>query len=182
MVRPVKGLVRSRLLAHLLACTLLRPPKIPPNSFVKRTLPLTSTRSIVCAHVRLSIRKQMLCDMGGGGTPGPILGSVVPLEDDLLAVPAKVFLEQFAVGIHHLVQAADVGVHVMAIAHDLAQVVLNVSVKSFPIFGAAAERWQIVEVGMSLFDGQKLVAIVEPGFVARAIQQPELAVLVPLRL
>ena len=106
--------------------------------------------------------------------------SIVALEDDLLAVPAKLFLEQFAVGIDHLVQSADVGLHVAALTNNLANVVLNVASKSWPIVATAAQSRQVVEVGMRLFDGAKLIAVVEAVFVASAIHQPEFAILMPL--
>ncbi len=60
--------------------------------------------------------------------------------------------------------------------------VLHVSAQSVPAVRAAAKRWKIVEVGVSLLDRQKFVAVVKPGLIARAIQQPELAILMPLRL
>jgi len=61
------GHVRSRFLAHLPAKALVRPPKIPPNSFAKKTLSLTPTLSMFCARFRVSPSKQGFCDMGGGG-------------------------------------------------------------------------------------------------------------------
>src|SRR5271165_6996213 len=107
--------------------------------------------------------------------------SVVSLEDDLLAVPAELLLKQLAVGVDHLVQAADVGLHVTTSSDDVEHVVLNVTAKSLPFVSATAECRNIVEVGVGLLDGPKLIAVIKSGFVARAVHEPKLWILIPFR-
>src|ERR1017187_9598801 len=94
--------------------------------------------------------------------------SVIPLEHDLLAVPAHLFFEQLATGVHHLMQAADVRLHLAAASDDLAQVVLHIAAAAGPKLAAAAERWHIVEVRVVARDALELVAVIEAVLVARA--------------
>src|SRR5271165_4207545 len=63
VVRPVMGSVRSRFFTRLHAKTPIRPPKIPPNSFVQRILPVTPTRRAVAAQIAAILRKTR--DVGG---------------------------------------------------------------------------------------------------------------------
>jgi hypothetical protein len=54
VVRPVMGHVRARFFAHVPAKASVRPPKIPPKSFLLKTLPVTPTRSRICERFRVS--------------------------------------------------------------------------------------------------------------------------------
>src|SRR5271167_2025238 len=65
------GHVRFRIFAHLPANTPVQPPKIPPNSFVKRNLPLTPTRSRICAQNPAIFMKTRNFGGRGRGYPMP---------------------------------------------------------------------------------------------------------------
>ena len=65
------GHARSRFSAHLPAKAAVHFRKSPCNSFVRKTLPLTPTHSIVCPAKSLSPRKHGICRMGGGGVTIP---------------------------------------------------------------------------------------------------------------
>src|SRR5271166_2517698 len=69
VVRPVMGSVRSRFFTRLHAKTPIRPPKIPPNSFVQRILPVTPTRSTGCAQIPAIFMETRNFGGGGRGTP-----------------------------------------------------------------------------------------------------------------
>ena len=74
---------------------------------------------------------------------------VVALEDNLLAVPTQFLFEKFAVCVNHLVQTADVGVHVFALADNFANVVLYITSKPGPVSFSTAKRGEVVEIRMS---------------------------------
>src|SRR5689334_4701007 len=74
--------------------------------------------------------------------------SVVLLVQDRFPVPAQAF-EEFAIGFNHLIQAANVGMHVAAPLDDSRQVFLNISPQTWPVGGAAAEGWQILKIRMT---------------------------------
>src|SRR5271165_2635687 len=70
---------------------------------------------------------------------------IVLLVENRFPVPAQA-LQQLAIGFDHLVQAANVGVHVGAALNDPQQVVLNISSQTLPFRSAATERRQITKV------------------------------------
>src|SRR4029077_18499951 len=87
-------------------------------------------------------------------------GSVVFFVTDRSSIPTQT-LQQLAVRLDHLVEAADVGVHVATHSHDFSQMLLHVSSQPFPIGSGAAQRGQkmkIVVLGSETF---KLFAIVD---------------------
>src|ERR1019366_8706041 len=86
------------------------------------------------------------------------------------------------VGVHHLVQTANVSPHVGASGHNLAHMVLNVAAKPLPFVVTTAQSWDVVEVGMRLLDREKFIVVIESVFVTGAIDQPELMALVAFGL
>src|SRR5271157_1429223 len=66
------GHVCSRFFTHLPANPALHLQKIPPKSFVQRILPVTPTRSTVCAqNPANSMKTRNFVGGGGGGVPKP---------------------------------------------------------------------------------------------------------------
>ena len=96
VVRPVMGSVRSRFFAHL-PVQAVRPPKIPSNSFIHRTLPITPKRSRICARFRVSLSKQVFCEVGGRGVPSIVTSSVVVSQN---AGPYTRSVLMLTVGVH----------------------------------------------------------------------------------
>src|SRR6185312_3024680 len=102
--------------------------------------------------------------MAKGGGRGPAshhpTKSVVLLVQDRFPVPAQAFKE-FAIGFNHLIQAANVGMHVVAPQDDPRQVFLNISPQTWPVGGAAAEGWQILKIRMTRGQIQKFRVVVD---------------------
>ena len=107
---------------------------------------------------------------------------VVPLEHDLLAVPAQLFLKQLAIRVHHLMQAANVSLHVGAAGDNLAHVVLHVAAAACPKIAAAAERRNVMEVRVFPLDTLELVAVVDAVLIASAEDQPVFVAAIAFRL
>src|SRR5437588_7161203 len=111
------------------------------------------------------LQKRKVGDVGLIPNPGSGVFSVVALEDDLLFVPAELLHQQFAVGGDHVVQAADVGVHVGAFferarEHDLFHVLLDIAALARPGVFGAANGDEVMEVGILSRHLLKLLAIV----------------------
>ncbi len=64
-----------------------------------------------------------------------------------------------------------------AVFDDLRDVILNVTAQAGPLGLGAAERGQVVEVGRALGQRGELVVVVHVGFVARAVDEPDLLAL-----
>src|SRR4029077_14250890 len=121
----------------------------------------------------------VICDVHDGSPPQKWIGnystgSVVFFVSNRSSIPAQT-LQQLAVRLDHLVEAADVGVHVGAGSYDFGQMFLHVSAEPFPIGSGAAQRGQKMKVGVFGGETFKLFAIVSVLLAARAEQQPELA-------
>src|SRR5271166_7154693 len=71
------GSVRSRFFTHFHAKTPVQPPKIPPNSFVQRILPVTPTRSTGCAQNPAILMKTRNFGGRGEGYPGAVARPVL---------------------------------------------------------------------------------------------------------
>ena len=70
------GHVRCRFFTHLPANTPVQPPKIPPNSFVQRNLPLTPTRRGTYArNSRKLVKNEDFTRRGVGGGGESIPGT-----------------------------------------------------------------------------------------------------------
>src|ERR1035438_9179568 len=80
------GHLRSRFSTHLPANPPVRPQKIRPKSLFRSILPVSPTRSRVCARLRVSPSKHGFCDMGGRGVPPP---QSIPLRETNLAAPTR---------------------------------------------------------------------------------------------
>src|SRR5450631_2651740 len=74
-------------------------------------------------------------------------GLVVLLVKNRFSIPAQA-LQQLSIGLDHLVQTADVGVHVGATLDDPRDMFLDVSAQALPIGSAAAQSRQILKVRM----------------------------------
>src|ERR1035437_6039975 len=125
----------------------------------------------------------------------PPTSSVVALEDNLFAVPSEAG-QAVADGRDHVVEAGDVGVDVevqlrgrngqvggrlgqrlaeagRAFLNDAGHVVLHVTAQAAPALRSAAQRGQVVKVGMAARQGLEIVAVVELGLMAGAVNQPD---------
>src|ERR1700730_5517729 len=119
--------------------------------------------------------------LDGNGSATILRGSVVFLVTDGGSIPTQT-LQQFPVRLDHLVEAADVGVHVGAGSNDFGQMFLHVSSHPFPLGSATAQRGQKMKVGVLCCEAFKLLAIVNVPLAARAEEQPELASLMTVAL
>src|SRR5271165_1016892 len=88
VVRPVMGSVRSRFFTRLHAKTPIRPPKIPPNSFVQRILPVTPTRSTGCAQIPAIFMKTRNFGGRGEGYPRGVTRPVLAPRQSPVPTPA----------------------------------------------------------------------------------------------
>lgn len=77
VLRPVTGPVRSRFFIRLQAHPPIHPQNSPAKPFIQNTLPLSPTRSSVCADFSLSSTKQGISGVRGVPIPitNPVLGS-----------------------------------------------------------------------------------------------------------
>src|SRR5260370_23450276 len=100
--------------------------------------------------------------------------SVVFFVTNRSSIPTQT-LKQFAVRLDHLVEAAEVGVHVGAGSRDFGQMFLDISSEAFPLGRATAQRGEKMKVGVICCQMLELLAIVNILLAARAEQQPELA-------
>src|SRR6516162_1700538 len=78
-------------------------------------------------------------------------------------------------------QAANVGAHVAAGAHQLAYVVLDVTSEPGPVLASTAQGGEIVKIGVGFLDRLKLIAVIRPLLMASAIHQPEFMTQMPFR-
>src|SRR5437660_9360113 len=113
--------------------------------------------------------------------------SIVPLENHLFLVPAKLFGQQFAIGGDHVVQSADVTIHLLAQLgrarqHDFFHVLLHVSTLSLPILRWPADSDQIMELGILLCQLLELALIVNVLLIPCAIHQPDFPALLVGRI
>src|ERR1700690_306559 len=103
--------------------------------------------------------------------------SIVLLVADGGAVPAQA-LEQFAICLDHLVEAADIGVHVflfvvvVAMADDFLDVLLDIAAQAPPFGGCATQGRKEMKVCVSGGEPAELIAIVKIRFCASTEQQP----------
>src|SRR5450631_33453 len=107
--------------------------------------------------------------------------SVVFLVTDRSPIPTQT-LQQLAVRFDHLVETADVGVHVGTGSNDFGQMFLHVSSQPFPLWIGAAQRGKEMKLGMVGGEPFKLLAIINVLLAARAEEQPELASLMAVAL
>jgi len=108
---------------------------------------------------------------------------VVTLEDDLLFVPAKPY-QMIPYSRDHVVESADVGVdaeaaigrrrNIAALPDDLRYIILHIATVACVAFILAAQRSDVVEVGMLSGNRLKLIFIVEVRQIARSIDKPYL--------
>ena len=96
---------------------------------------------------------------------------IVFLAANRLPVPLK-RPEQLAIGRHHLVEAANVSLHIAASANNFSDVVLNVPSQSAPVRSATAQRWHEMKIGVFSSQALELFTIIDVLFEARAKQQP----------
>src|ERR1700733_2890088 len=113
-------------------------------------------------------------------SPQPVramAGSVVLLVADRLAFPAHA-LEQIAIRLDHLVQAADIGLDVGPSGQSSLDVVLHVAAPARPIWAPSTERGEVVKIGALGGQAHKFLVIVNVSLKTAAINQPELLALV----
>lgn len=109
--------------------------------------------------------------------------SVVAFEIDLLAVPAELVLQNVADAADHVIQAADIGLHLfpaIVLLQDLAEMVLDVAATPGPVLAAAAKGADVVEVLVLPGELLKFFAVINIFFVPGAVEEPELVALVTL--
>ena len=61
-----------------------------------------------------------------------------------------------------------------ALFYDACDVILDIAAETFPAFVGAAERGDVVEVGLALGQGFEFLAVVELAFVAGSVDHPDL--------
>src|ERR1019366_205093 len=83
------GHLRSRFSTHLPATPPVRPQKIRPKSLFRNILPVTPTRSILCADFRLSPPVFSIFYEQGGGGRGVRPIRPFPIWETNLAAPAR---------------------------------------------------------------------------------------------
>ena len=91
-------------------------------------------------------------------------------------------LQQFAISLDHLVQPANVGVHLGSTLNDARNVFLNVTAQTFPFRTASAERRQIIEVRMVSSELQKFLVVVNIFLGAASEKQDEVPALMSGRI
>ena len=99
---------------------------------------------------------------------------VVALEVDRLLVPAE-FEQEITVAGDHLLQPADVGIHVGTTVRDLTHELLHISLFARPGLGRPAEGRNVMETLLLFFEAEEIAVVVNILFVAAAENEIELA-------
>lgn len=94
-----------------------------------------------------------------------------------MAVPAE-FFQELTVCRDHVVEATNIGFHVLAVADDGADVILDVSCRPLPTLGRTAKCHHVAKVGVILGELFELFAIVDVLLESSPIDEPELVSLV----
>src|SRR6185312_9182377 len=98
------------------------------------------------------------------------------------AIPAKLFFQHLAGGRDHVVESANVRVHIRplirgTILNDLSHVLLHVSTRPFPRAVGAAEGDDVVEIGEIVGDEIEVILVVNVCGISSAIYEMDLLVL-----
>src|SRR5262249_41513149 len=106
---------------------------------------------------------------------------VIAFEEDLSLLPAHLLLQHLAIGAHHVIEPADVGIQVHSfrfgpVQEDLAHALLHVSTVPFPVFLCAAESHDVMKVWMVRSNLRKVILVVDICRITTAIDQVDLAV------
>src|SRR5205814_185195 len=104
---------------------------------------------------------------------------IVSLIDNLPLLPAQLLLQHLSIGADHVVEPANVGVHVLALLlrsrqNDLAHPLLNVPAAATPFVRPAAERHHVLSVQILSGNPAKEILVVDITRIACAVDQMDL--------